>query len=28
LELEEEALSFTFNGKALIEEPWPAEFYN
>ena len=28
LELEEEDLSFTFNGKALIEEPWPEEFYN
>ena len=28
LELEEEDLSFTFNGKALIEEPWPDEFYN
>jgi len=26
--LEEEDLSFTFNGKALIEEPWPEEFYN
>jgi hypothetical protein len=28
LELEEEDLSFSFNGKALIEEPWPEEFYN
>lgn len=28
LEMEEEDLSFTFNGKALIEEPWSEEFYN
>jgi hypothetical protein len=28
LELEEENLSFSFNGKDLIEEPWPEEFYN
>ena len=28
LELEEEDLSFSFNAKALIEEPWPEEFYN
>jgi len=28
LELEEEDLSFSFNAKALIEEPWPEDFYN